>query len=59
MPRLAEKLLVMLCAAGGHGVDCCPGNAEAGVVTSCSCAHILNTSPYVETKVCLDDPSRM
>ena len=43
MPRFAEKLLVMLCAAAGQGAISCPmlcrANAEGGDANSCSCAH--------------------
>lgn len=39
MPRLAEKLLVILCAAGGQGASSdptlCAANADCGDMTSC------------------------
>ena len=43
MPRLEEKLLVMLWAADGHGAASCPAlcraKADAGDACSCSCMH--------------------
>ncbi len=53
MPRLAEKLLVMLWAADGQGALSCPAlcraNADVGDDSSCSCRHQNSCELYAQT----------